>query len=88
LRNLQSVLGEHHDLAALEALLWETEHQLRLRDRSTLCGGVLDLLGVVAESRRSAFSRFTSLAQNQDPATFARLVRPALGLPATDGSPL
>jgi len=86
LRALQSTLGEHHDLATLEALLWDMEAGLRLRERPTLCAGVLDLLGDVAEDRRSAFDRFGKLAQKQDPAAFARLVRPALGLPPLDGT--
>lgn len=85
LRALQTALGDHHDLAALEALLWQVEADLRQRDRSTLCGGVLDLLGDVAENRRLAFDRFAALAQTQDPAAFASLVRPALGLPPLDG---
>ncbi|MDP1832029.1 MAG: CHAD domain-containing protein [Geothrix sp.] len=85
LRELQTVLGDHHDLAALEALLWEAEAQLRARDRPTLCGGVLDLLGDVAEARRAVFERFTTLAQGQNPAAFARAARPALGLPLVDG---
>jgi CHAD domain-containing protein len=86
LRALQTALGEHHDLAALEALLWEEEAQLRVCDRPTLCGGVLELLGDVAESRRASFDRFVSLSLGQDPSAFARLVRPALGLPAVDGA--
>ena len=85
LRDLQTVLGDHHDLAALEALLWEAEAELRSRDRPTLCGGVLDLLGDVAETRRAAFDRFTALAQKQDPIAFAHTVRPALGLPLVEG---
>jgi len=83
LRALQTVLGDHHDLAALEALLWESEAQLRLRDRRTLGAGVLDLLGGVAEARRAVFDRFIELARAQGPAAFARAVRPALGLPPT-----
>jgi CHAD domain-containing protein len=86
LRALQSVLGDHHDLAALEALLWATEADLRARDRTVLCGGVLDLLGDVAEARRSAFERFTALAQGQTPGAFAQAARPALGLPPLDGA--
>ena len=81
LRALQTVLGEHHDLAALEALLWETEAQLRTRDRAVLCGGILDLLGDLAEARRAAFDRFCALAQGQGPGAFAQALRPALGLP-------
>lgn len=86
LRALQTTLGEHHDLATLETLLWEAEAELRVRDRATLCGGVLDLLGDVAETRRTAFERFGALAQHQSPIAFARAVRPALGLPPRDGS--
>jgi CHAD domain-containing protein len=86
LRDLQMVLGDHHDLATLEAMLWETESRLRLRGRLTLCGGVLDLLGEVAESRRLAFDRFVTLTQGQDPGAFVRVVRPALGLSLADGS--
>jgi CHAD domain-containing protein len=85
IRALQTTLGEHHDLATLEALLWEAEAGLRLRERPTLCAGVLDLLGDVAENRRSAFDRFVKLAQQQDATAFARMVRPALGLPPLDG---
>jgi CHAD domain-containing protein len=81
LRALQSTLGEHHDLAALEALLWEAEADLRLRDRPTLSAGVLDLLGLVAENRRVAFDRFVELAGRQGSDAFAQTVRPALGLP-------
>lgn len=86
-RTLQTALGEHHDLAALEALLWEEEGHLRGRERYLLAAGVLELLGAVAEGRRAAFSRFTAAAADQDPAAFARAVRPALGLPPIPGPP-
>ncbi|MCM2250032.1 MAG: CHAD domain-containing protein [Geothrix sp.] len=81
LRTLQAALGEHHDLAALEALLWEEEGRLRARDRACLAGGVLELLGEVAEARRAAFDRFIAAAAGQDPAAFAGEACPALGLP-------
>jgi len=87
LRTLQTALGEHHDLAALEVLLWEEEGQLRTRARHLLAGGVLELLGDVAELRRAAFGRFTVAAASQDPAAFARTVRPALGLPPPEAAP-
>ncbi|BDU70733.1 hypothetical protein GETHOR_28340 [Geothrix oryzae] len=86
LRGLQTALGDHHDLATLEALLWETEAGLRSRDRGTLRGGVLELLGEVAEARRAAFDRFTALAPRQGSAAFSRALREALGLPPADGS--
>jgi CHAD domain-containing protein len=85
LRTFQTTLGEHHDLAALEALLWEAEGQLRARDRQTLCSGVLDLLADVAERRRSAFDSFVAQVPDQSPSAFARALRPALGLPRFDG---
>jgi hypothetical protein len=76
------VLGEHHDLATLEALLWEAEARLRAHDRAVLCGAVLDLLGDVAEARRAAFVRFAALAEHHPAAAFVRDLRLALGLPA------
>lgn len=87
LRGLQTVLGTHHDLHMLETRLWGLETQLRSRERSVLCSGVLELLGDVAESRRAAFEQFVSLARDLDPAGFAREARPALGLPALPGTP-
>jgi len=81
LRELQAVLGEHHDLATLEALLWEAESRLRAHDRAILCGAVLDLLGDVAEARRTAFVRFTALVEQNPAAAFIRDLRFALGLP-------
>ena len=85
LRALQSCLGEHHDLATLETLLSEAEPGLRIRERSALCAGVFELLGEVSAARQRAFERFRELAQDQDPAAFARRIRPALGLPLVEG---
>ncbi|WP_306590851.1 CHAD domain-containing protein [Geothrix sp. 21YS21S-4] len=81
LRALQTALGDHHDLAVLEAHLWEVEEGLRARGRKILHAGVLDLLGEVAESRRALFGRAADLLYVQTPAAFARTIRPALGLP-------
>jgi len=87
LRTLQTILGDHHDLATLEALLWEAEGRLRDHGRSVLATGVLELLGDVAEARRAAFERFTAATAGQDPAAFARAIRPALGLPVSGAAP-
>jgi len=87
LRELQTCLGTHHDLAALETWLWEQEGRLRNQDRSTLCGGVLDLLGTVAEDRRAAFDRFTSLARADTSASFIPGLRQTLGLPPLPDPP-
>lgn len=86
IRTLQTTLGEHHDLSALEALLWEEEAALRTNDRVTLSGGVLELLGDVAEQRRATFGRFVAQVRGFDLEAFTGEVRPALGLPSLDGS--
>lgn len=86
LRTFQTLLGDHHDLAALEGYLWETEGRLRERGRKALGAGVLDLLGEVAEARRAAFEDFVRAASGQGSAAFARAVRPALGLPPSEGT--
>jgi CHAD domain-containing protein len=85
LRSLQSALGEHHDLATLEALLCGVETGLRTRERSALCAGVFELLGEVSAARRRAFERFRELARDLGSEPFALAVRPALGLPPLEG---
>lgn len=87
LKALQAALGTHHDLAALEALLWDAERDLPPATRPILRSGVLDLLGEIAEARRGAFDRFSALARGQSPRAFAVRLRPALGLPPA-GAPL
>lgn len=82
LRDLQTCLGSHHDLAALEAWLWDQEARLRNQDRATLCGGVLDLLGTIAEDRRAAFERFTILIKEAPVAELPSSLRRLLGLPS------
>ena len=86
LRNLQTLLGDHHDMAVLEDLLWTTEAGLRTGGHGTLGEGILDLLGEVAEDRRALFGRFVQATQGLDPSTFAATVCPLLGLDA-GGSP-
>lgn len=81
LRDLQTCLGSHHDLAALENWLWDQEARLRNQDRATLCGGVLDLLGSIAENRRGAFERFTCLVQEAPVSDLPGAIRRILGLP-------
>lgn len=80
LKALQTALGEHHDLAALEALLWEEEARLRSRHRAVLCDGLLELLGDVAEARRAAFVQAGTLAPACSERAFTDALRPALGL--------
>ncbi len=62
LRELQVILGEHHDLATLEGYLWRLREGLSARNRPLLAMGLLDNLGRVAEMRRNRFDRFCKLA--------------------------
>ena len=62
LRQLQTILGEHHDLAGLEAFLWDLHSQLTARGRAVLATELLDILGLVAEDRRARFDQFRELA--------------------------
>lgn len=86
LRTLQTTLGDYHDLATLEALLEAEEEKLRARERSHLAQGVQTLREETGRSRQAAFERFRAAAADQGPAAFARAVRPALGLPNSDGA--
>jgi len=85
LRELQTCLGSHHDLAALETWLWEAEANLRNQDRAVLCGAVLDLIGVVAEDRRATFEAFTQRVARAPLASFPNQLRSALGLALVPG---
>ena len=62
LRELQTILGEHHDLATLEGFLWSLHGGLMSRNRSLLASGLLEIIGRVAETRRTWFDRFCELA--------------------------
>jgi CHAD domain-containing protein len=81
LRALQTCLGDHHDLAALEAWLWEAEDRLRNQERGMLCSSVLDLLGVIAENRQAAFHRFMAQLDAAPTDGLVGSLRQALGLP-------
>jgi CHAD domain-containing protein len=87
LRQLQTCLGTHHDLAALEGWLWEQEARLREQDRVTLCGTVLDLLGAVAEDRRAAFDQFTHQVKLLHFPELVDALHHRLGLPPLEAPP-
>lgn len=63
LKDLQTELGSHHDHAVLEAHLRKRQGALAERGRPTLATGMLDLIGLVAERRRTHFLRFGELAR-------------------------
>lgn len=78
LRQLQTVLGEHHDLADLEAFLWDLHSQLTARCRAVLAAELLDVIGLVAESRRALFDQFRSMTPDYATEAFlAELRAPA-----------
>lgn len=83
LKALQSALGEHHDLATLEAFLRDLLRGLGERQRSVLAAGSLDLLSLVAEDRLCAYERFRALAVALVAEPFAAGLRAGLGLEPT-----
>jgi CHAD domain-containing protein len=70
LKAVQTALGEHHDLAMLEAVLWEVQSRLAGHGRSILAAAALDVLGAVAEERRGCYERFRALGQEFSKAMF------------------
>lgn len=81
LRRIQGALGEHHDLALLEAHLWALHEGLQARRRPVLAEGILELLGLVAESRRGQFDAFRLAAQTIPGEAFLGALRAGFGLP-------
>jgi CHAD domain-containing protein len=63
LKAIQMALGEHHDLALLESLLWKVHGRLTQNQRAVLATAALDLLGIVAEERRERFERFCNFGK-------------------------
>ena len=82
LRDLQTVLGDHHDWTLLETGLWRLHGALTERRRPALASGALDLLGEVVERRRSAFE---AIRRTWGPPGLAD-ARAQLALPADGGS--
>jgi len=61
LRVLQTVLGDHHDRATLEALLADLLRGLEERGRPCLAAGVREILTHLGEERLIAFEHFRAL---------------------------
>lgn len=78
LKRMQTLLGDHHDFAQLEAFLWEAHAGLASRSRTMLAMGTLDVLGVVAEERRNRYEQFRSLGQQLAQASLEARLRQAL----------
>jgi len=81
LRELQTILGDHHDLATLEGFLWNLHEGLAARNRTLLAEGLLDVVGRVAEARRTGFDRFRELAPRLDLEGFLTTLWPSAPSP-------
>ena len=81
LKVLQTVLGQHHDQAVLEAFLWGVHATLTTHQRLALASGVLDLLGSVAEERRAHFEHFRTLGHEHRDAVLFFHLKQALDKP-------
>ena len=86
LKELQTALGEHHDLAMLEELLQDIYEGLATRSRARLASGTLELLAYVGEARLGAYERFRTAAAAMPLAAFRAALREGLGLPG-EGNP-
>ncbi len=82
LKAMQKALGDHHDRAALESLLWEHHRRLTESGRPALALALLDLLGAAAEARLQAFATFRALSGPWDATEFAARIQAQLGVSA------
>ncbi len=80
LRAMQTVLGDHHDHASLEALLRRSLDHLTEAGRQTLSASLLGVLDSVVNARRQAFERFQALEGPWDAAEFSARVQALLGV--------
>jgi CHAD domain-containing protein len=87
LKALQTALGNHHDLATLEARLERLRQGLALRERTSLAAGTLAVLQALGEDRACAFEQFRALAL-ATPLDFSASLRRDLRLPPpAEGNP-
>ena len=82
LRTMQTALGDHHDQAALEALLQKNLDHLTEAARIALSTGLLEVLDSVLNARRQAFERFRALEGPWDDAEFSARLQALLGVNA------
>lgn len=76
LKVLQTALGEHHDLATLEAFLRGILQGLEERGRARLASGTLELTAYVEEARLAAFGTVRSAIAALAPEGFATRLWP------------
>jgi len=81
LKGLQTMLGDHHDFALLEHFLWEAHDGLSQRGRTMLAWGVLDIIGIVAEERRTKYEQFRAMGQQLSHLQMVSSLHRALAIP-------
>ena len=84
LKALQTALGEHHDLATMEALLLDLHQGLCDRGRRHLAAGTLEVLAYVGDARLNAFERFRAAARAVPLGPVKASLRQGFGLPEAD----
>lgn len=83
LKSLQDALGRHHDMALLEAFLWERQAGLASDGLRTLASSLLELVGMAAEGRHEAFGGLMAALKAVDPPAWLADLRAELaGSPA------
>ena len=82
LRAMQTARGDHHDQAALEALLRKNLDHLAEAGRLVLSASLAGLLDAAVNARRQAFERFRSLEGPWDDTEFSARVQALLGVNA------
>ncbi|MDE3245810.1 MAG: CHAD domain-containing protein [Acidobacteriota bacterium] len=82
LRAMQMALGDHHDQAALEALLRKHRDHLAEAGRPALSAGLDEILQTVGEARQQAFERFCALEGPWDETEFSARIQALLGVNA------
>lgn len=81
LKALQTVLGDHHDHASLEAGLQSLLEGLEARSRRVLAEGIQAILYHLAQERASHYDRFREIADLYAQPGFSRELRSRLELP-------
>lgn len=83
LKALQDALGDHHDMALLEAFLWERQSALAAEGLQTLASSLLELVGMAAEGRHRAFRALVEALKAVEPGAWMQDLRAELaGSPA------
>jgi CHAD domain-containing protein len=78
LKALQEALGRHHDMALLEAFLWEQQAGLAAAGFQVLASSLLELVGMAAEARHRAYGELAAALQGLQPGAWIKELRQEL----------